>query len=71
MFELLPAWLRFLEAEKLLDAQKREQTMQELLARAGQFAKLLRRIADPALAAAMGAWPGRPGETSGEPAQTD
>jgi hypothetical protein len=55
-FELIPAWLRFLESRQLIDADQRDQTLQELRGLDTEFLKLLKTHADPALARAIEQW---------------
>jgi len=53
-FELMPAWLRFLESRQLIDATKRTQTLHELVGLQEDVLKLLESYKiDPALYAAV------------------
>jgi hypothetical protein len=56
-FEMMPFWLRFLEARQLLSAPLHERTLHELRHLATHLRELFRKIsADPALHAAMNIW---------------
>ena len=55
-FELIPAWLRFLESRQLIDADQRARTLQELRGLDTEFLKVLKTHADPALARAVEQW---------------
>ncbi|MBT9149131.1 MAG: hypothetical protein DDT27_00553 [Dehalococcoidia bacterium] len=56
-FELLPAWLRFLESRQLIDAQQREKTLHELQGLAIELIKVWKRYpGDPALQREMERW---------------
>jgi hypothetical protein len=56
-FEMMPFWLRFLEARQLLSASLHERTLHELRHLATHLRELFRKIsADPALHAAMNIW---------------
>jgi hypothetical protein len=56
--ELVPAWMRFLQAQGLIDAQLREQTLDDLKPLAGELGKLFDKVdSDPALRDAIKRWP--------------
>ena len=55
-FELVPAWLRFLESRHLIDADQRARTLQELRGLDTELLKVLKTHADPALARALEQW---------------
>ena len=55
-FELVPAWLRFLESHHLIEADQHARTLQELRGLDTEFLKLLKTHADPALARAIEQW---------------
>lgn len=49
-FELVPAWLRFLESRKLIDGQQHEETLRDLAGLATQLLTLLEKFeSDPAV----------------------
>jgi hypothetical protein len=56
-FELVPAWLRFLESRRLVDAQQRTKTMLELRGLDTELLKVWRQhSADPALQRGLEGW---------------
>lgn len=55
-FELIPAWLRFLEARRLIDPQQRRQTLADLRGLDTELLKILKNYPDPALREAMENW---------------
>ena len=56
-FELVPAWLRFLESRGLIDAEQRTQTLSELRGLATDLHKVWEKhTADPALGLGIGRW---------------
>jgi hypothetical protein len=58
VFELVPAWLRFLELKGLIDAERRRQTVEELRPLHAQLLRLWATFSeDPALYRAIQAWP--------------
>lgn len=58
-FELVPSWLRFLESRQLLDGKERERTLRSLRELRSTLAKIFDSACnDPAVRAAMAAWPG-------------
>jgi len=54
--ELVPAWLRFLESRRLIDAEQREQTLAELRGLDTEFLKVVENHSDPALRQAIENW---------------
>ncbi len=57
-FELVPAWLSFLESRQLVDADRRHKTIAELSALHADLLKLYsRNHGDPTLKKAMESWP--------------
>ena len=54
--ELIPAWLRFLESRRLIDAKQRQQTLAELRGLDTEMLKVLKNYPDPALRVAMENW---------------
>jgi hypothetical protein len=57
-FELVPAWLLFLETRGLVDAGRREQTLRELSDLHSQLLKIWEnQMVDPALLEGMRGWP--------------
>ncbi len=60
-FELIPAWLRFLEARGLIDAQQHSKTLEELRPLGTDLIRTLESYHDdPTLFHAMRDWPARP-----------
>src|SRR5262249_24619837 len=58
LFELMPAWLRFLESRRLIDAERRMKTVEELLPLHAQLLQVWTNYKDdPALLRAAQAWP--------------
>lgn len=56
--ELVPAWMRFLQTQGLIDAQLRKQTLDDLKPLAGELSKLFDKVdSDPALREAIKRWP--------------
>lgn len=55
-FELVPAWLRFLESRRLIDADQRARTLRELRGLDTEMLKVFKTHADPALARAIEQW---------------
>jgi hypothetical protein len=56
--ELVPTWMRFLQAQGLIDAQLRKQTLDDLKPLAGELGKLFDKVdSDPALREAIKRWP--------------
>lgn len=55
-FELVPAWLRFLESRRLIEADQRLQTLQALRGLDTDLLKVLQTNPDPALARAVARW---------------
>jgi hypothetical protein len=54
-FELVPAWLRFLELRGLIDASRREQTLNDLSALSRDLRAMFAKYhVDPALQQALG-----------------
>lgn len=61
LFELVPAWLRFLEARGLIDADQHAKTVEELRPLHADLLRLMESCHDdPALLHALQTWPGRP-----------
>jgi hypothetical protein len=57
LFELIPAWLRFLEARGLIDASRREATLSDLSGIRDDLLKLWETPdSDPVLRQAMERW---------------
>jgi hypothetical protein len=57
LFEIIPAWLRFLETRGLIDAEQREETLHQLSGLLPPLSKLAQSAADdPALHRAMEGW---------------
>ncbi|HEY83723.1 MAG TPA: hypothetical protein G4N96_01225 [Chloroflexi bacterium] len=56
-FELMPAWLRFLETRQLIDADQRAKTLQDLQGLDANLLKLFQTFPDPALCSALEEWP--------------
>jgi hypothetical protein len=54
--ELMPAWLRFLESRRLIDAEQREQILSELRGLDTEFLKVVKNHPDPALRLAIENW---------------
>lgn len=54
--ELVPAWLRFLESRRLIEAEQREQTLSELRGLDTEFLKVVKNHSDPVLRRAMENW---------------
>ncbi len=58
LFELIPAWLRFLKSVNLIDASMAEDTLQRLMPlRDSLLTMCQKRFDDPALEQALAAWP--------------
>lgn len=55
-FELTPAWLRFLESRKLIDAEQKNKTLQSLRGLDTELLKVFKGHADPALPRAIEQW---------------
>jgi hypothetical protein len=55
-FELIPAWLGFLESRQLIDAEQRAKTLQDLRGLDTEFFKVVEDHSDPALARAITRW---------------
>jgi hypothetical protein len=56
-FELVPAWLRFLESRQIIDAQQRTKTLFELRGLDTELLKVLERhLPDPALSIGVRRW---------------
>jgi hypothetical protein len=55
-FELIPAWLRFLESRQLIDAGQHEKTLQDLQGLDTELLKIVKGYSDPALARAVEHW---------------
>ncbi len=56
--ELVPAWMRFLQTQGLLDAALRKQTLNDLKPLAGEVRKIFDKLdSDPALGEAIKQWP--------------
>lgn len=61
LFELVPAWLRFLESRRLIDADQHAKTLKELRPLHADLMRLMESYDDdPALAHSLRAWPARP-----------
>jgi hypothetical protein len=58
--ELVPAWLRFLESRRLIDAEQREQTLANLRGLDTEFLKVVKDHSDPGLRLAMEQWRSNP-----------
>jgi hypothetical protein len=54
--EMIPAWLRFLESRRLVDADQREETLQNLRGLDTELLKVVKDHSDPALARAVEQW---------------
>jgi hypothetical protein len=60
MFEIIPAWLRFLETRALIDVEQHVQTLNELRPLAGGFVKFWQNFnSEPAPRLAAERWPVR------------
>jgi hypothetical protein len=58
MMELVPAWMRFLQTQGLIDAELRRQTLEDLKKVAGDLLDVLGHIhGDPTLREAIERWP--------------
>jgi len=58
LFEVIPAWLRFLESRKLIDADRRDKTVAELRPLQASLLRLLETYTDdPTMYRAVQAWP--------------
>jgi hypothetical protein len=55
-FEMIPAWLRFLELRQLIDPEQREKTWQDLRGLDTELLKVVKDHSDPALARAVEQW---------------
>jgi hypothetical protein len=60
--ELVPAWLRFLESRRLIDAEQCQQTLTELRGLDTEFLKVVKDHSDPALRLAMENWRSKAGQ---------
>jgi hypothetical protein len=65
LFEMVPAWLRFLELRGLIDAQQHARTLKELQPLHTSMLRLVESYReDPALLHALQKWPARPEEAT-------
>jgi hypothetical protein len=63
LFEIVPAWLRFLESRGLIDADQHARTLEELRPLHADLLRLMESDdEDPALFHALQTWPARPEE---------
>jgi hypothetical protein len=69
LFEIIPAWLRFLESRELIDSERHAKTLDELRPLHASLLPLMKsHTDDPALYRALQAWPMRP-ENAQAPSQ--
>ena len=57
LFEVMPAWLRFLESRGFIDAERRRKTVEELRPLQASLLKMWEKNEDPTLLRATQAWP--------------
>ena len=61
LFEVIPAWLRFLQSKSLIDDEQRARTLEELRPLHADVLKLMESYTeDPTLSRAMKRWPSGP-----------
>ena len=61
LFESMPAWLRFLESQGLVDTERHAKTLDELRPLHAELLPLMKSyVDDPTLYRALQAWPLRP-----------
>jgi hypothetical protein len=61
LFEIIPAWLRFLESRGLIDADQHSRTIENLRPLHTDLLKLMESYPDePAFLQALQAWPAHP-----------
>ena len=65
LFEIIPAWLRFLESRGLIDTDRHARTLEEIRPLHADLLRLMKSYRDdPTLFRDLQTWPARPVETN-------